>query len=82
MSVDAEHVVARAQWTATNSHPIGHAEIMVTEEAIIDRGNVGSPHQKHNAKMVELVAELCYRLAVITQEVEPRPRSTIQCNTC
>jgi hypothetical protein len=33
---------------------------MVTEEAIIDRGNVGSPHQNHNAKMVELVAELCY----------------------
>jgi len=52
--------VARALWTATNSHPIRHAEVMVTEEAIVDRGNVGSPHQNHNAEMVELVAELCY----------------------
>ena len=60
MSVDARDVVARALWTATSSHPIRHAEIMVTEEAIIDCGNVGSPHQNHNAKMVELVAELCY----------------------
>jgi hypothetical protein len=60
MSVGAEMAVARALWTATNSHPIRHAEVMVTEEAIVDRGNVGSPHQNHNAKMVELVAELCY----------------------
>ena len=60
MSVDVRDVAARALWTATNSHPIRHADIMVTEEAIIDRGNIGSPHQDHNAKMVELVAELCY----------------------
>jgi len=81
MSVGVDHVVARALWTATNSHPIRHAEIMVTGEAIIDRGNVGPPHQKHNAKMVELVAELRYRLAMITQEVEPRRRSTTQCDS-
>jgi hypothetical protein len=80
MSVGAGHIVARALWTPTNSHPIRHAEIMITEEAIIDRGNIGSPHQNHNAKMVELVAELRYRFAVITQEVKPGCESVTQCN--
>ena len=76
MSVGVEHIVARAQWMLTNSNPIRHAEIMVTEEAIIDRGDVGSPHQNHNTKMVELIAKFRYRFAVITQEVKPRSGST------
>lgn len=51
---------------------------MITGETIVDCGNVGSPHQDHNAHIVKFVAELRDCLAVVTQEVESRLLSARQ----
>lgn len=41
-------------------------------KAIVDCGNGGTPHQKNNTKVVELVSESRYLAAVVVDDVERR----------
>lgn len=56
--------------TLTCSRPIGQAETVVADEAVVDCRDVGSPHQDQDAGIVEPVAKLRDRPAVVAQEVK------------
>jgi hypothetical protein len=43
--VDISSTVCLRSDGLTNDHPIGQAEFIVAEKPVVDRGNVGSPHQ-------------------------------------
>lgn len=63
-----------------HQRPIGGAKTGVAEEAIVDHGDAGPPHQNDNSKVVEVVEEARNARAVVFEGVEP-VGSTSQCQT-